>query len=51
MDEAKPVGKRKIRITVRGTVVGYIGRTPWECFGERSDPSAHERAAEWLAEA
>ena len=45
-----PKGKRTIRITVRGSIMGYIGRTKWECFGERSDPAAHDRAAEWLEE-
>jgi len=44
----QPKGKRTIRITVRGSVMGYIGRKRWENFGERSDPAAHDRAQEWL---
>jgi hypothetical protein len=46
----QPKGKRSIRITVRGSVNGYIGRTMWVCFGERYDPNAHDRAEAWLSE-
>jgi hypothetical protein len=44
----QPKGKRSIRITVRGSIMGYIGRSCWINFGERSDPAAYERAQEWL---
>ena len=43
-----PKGKRTIRYTVRGSIMGYIGRTRWECFGERFDPHAEQIAQEWL---
>jgi hypothetical protein len=46
--QTEPTGKRTIRITVRGSIMGYIGRTRWECFGERSDPAAMASAQEWL---
>ena len=41
-------GKKTIRITVRGSVCGYISGKLWANFGERSDHTAHERANEWL---
>jgi hypothetical protein len=44
----QPTGKRTIRITIRGSIMGYIGRTRWECFGERANPAAMQRAQEWL---
>jgi len=47
-DQTIPTGKRTIRITVRGSIMGYIGRTRWECFGERSDPAAEAAAQEWV---
>lgn len=50
INETEPKGKRTIRTTVRGSLVGYIGRTQWEIFGERSDPAAEARAEEWLKE-
>ena len=46
---SEPAGKRTIRITVRGSIMGYIGRTRWECFGERSDPAAMQQAEEWVS--
>ena len=46
--ETEPKGKRTIRITVRGSIMGYIGRTRWVCFGERSDPAAEASAQEWV---
>lgn len=45
----EPTGKRTIRITVRGSIMGYIGRTRWVCFGERSDPWAMQKAEEWAS--
>lgn len=45
-----PEGKRTIRVTVRGSIVGYVGKINWLTFGERNDPAAEARAAEWLAE-
>lgn len=45
---SEPTGKRTIRITVRGSIMGYIGRTQWINFGERSDPAAEDRAETWL---
>jgi hypothetical protein len=50
MNDDTPKGKRTIRTTVRGSIVGYIGKLNWETFGERNDPAAESRAAEWLAE-
>ncbi len=49
MTDETPKGKRSIRRTVRGSLMGYIGRTQWENFGEVFDPAAEDRAAEWLA--
>lgn len=46
--ENEPTGKRTIRITVRGSIMGYIGRTRWICFGERSNPAAEANAQEWV---
>jgi hypothetical protein len=46
----QPTGKRTIRITVRGSIMGYIGRIRCECFGERSNPVAMQRAQDWLTE-
>jgi hypothetical protein len=37
-------GKRSIRITVRGSVNGYVGNKFSVAFGERSDPAAQARA-------
>ena len=45
-----PAGKRTIRRTVRGSLLGFIGRHLWANFGEAFDPAAERRAAEWLAE-
>lgn len=42
--------KRTIRITIRGSVNGYLGREFVECFGERSDPAAMSRAEVWATE-
>jgi hypothetical protein len=50
MNTETPTGKRTIRINVRGSIMGYVGRTRWECFGERSDPAAEARASAWLEE-
>ena len=41
-------GKRSIRITVRGSINGYVGNKFCETFGERSDPQAKIRAEEWI---
>lgn len=49
-NESTPAGKRTIRITVRGSVMGYVAGKPWCNFGERSDPIAHERAEAWVNE-
>lgn len=46
--EELPKGKRTVRRTVRGSLIGYIGRTQWEVFGEAFDPAAEDRAAKWL---
>lgn len=43
-------GKCTIRRTVRGSLLGFIGRHLWANFGEAFDPAAERRAAEWLAE-
>lgn len=49
MNEELPKGKRTVRRTVRGSLVGYIGRVQWINLGEAFDPAAENRAAEWLA--
>ena len=41
-------GKRSVRITVRGSVNGYVGNKFNVAFGERSDPAAQARAQEWI---
>ena len=51
MEMETPKGKRSLRVTVRGSVMGYIGKTSWECFGERGDPAAEARANEWVKSA
>lgn len=45
----EPKGKRTIRRTVRGSLIGYIGRIQWVNFGEVFDPCAEDRASEWLS--
>jgi hypothetical protein len=45
----EPKGKRTVRRTVRGSLIGYIGKTQWEYFGEAFDPAAEERARAWLS--
>ena len=42
-------GKRTIRRTVRGSLIGYVGRSLWANFGETFDPAAERRATDWLA--
>lgn len=42
-------GKRTIRRTVRGSLLGFIGSNFWANFGEAFDPAAERRAADWLA--
>ena len=42
-------GKRTLRRTVRGSLMGYVGRSLWANFGEVFDPAAESRAAAWLA--
>lgn len=44
----EPKGKKTVRRTVRGSLIGYIGRTQWINFGEAFDPCAEDRAQEWL---
>ena len=39
-------GKRTIRRTVRGSRIGYVGRSLW---AKVHDPAAERRAADWLA--
>lgn len=46
----QPTGKRTIRRTVRGSLMGYIGRVQWINFGEAFDPCAEDRASEWVNE-
>lgn len=41
-------GNRTIRRTVRGGLIGYVGRSLWANFGEVFDPAAERRAADWL---
>lgn len=48
-NETEPKGKKSVRITVAGSVVGYIAGKFWISFGERSDPHAFTLANEWLA--
>ena len=43
-----PAGKRTIRRTVRGSLLGFIGSSFWANFGEAFDPEAERRAAAWL---
>lgn len=49
-DEQQPEGKRTIRYTVRGSIVGYIGRRNWMTFGERFEPGAEAAADAWVKE-
>lgn len=44
-----PKGKRTIRRTVAGSLVGYVGRHMWANFGEAFDPAAEDRANRWRA--
>jgi hypothetical protein len=46
-----PTGKRTVRRTVRGSLIGYIGRVQWINFGEAFDPHAEQMAKDWVGEA
>ena len=48
-NEAITTGKRTIRTTVRGSVIGYIGGKFWLNLGERENPQTDTLAAEFLA--
>ena len=41
-------GKKTIRRTIRGNLMGFIGRHFWINFGDAHDPNANRMAQEWL---
>lgn len=48
MNEEIPQGKRTVRRTVRGSMIGYIGRVQWENLGDAFEPYTDEKIAKFL---
>lgn len=50
MTNETPKGKRTIRRTVAGSIVGYVAGKLWINFGDSFDPYAEGKAKEWVEE-
>lgn len=47
-NDKMPAGKKSLRRTVRGSLIGYISGKPWINFGNWDDPWAQSLGQKWL---
>lgn len=48
-EDPTPAGKRSVRRSVRGSLIGYVAGRMWTNFGDAFDGEAQRRAEAWLA--